>query len=184
MSVALLIPWGSQVQSLAVSLALLGLPSISFTCFNCFVGGSAPPSLGVLGHAFLAFPWPSSAQSLSSFQALPGALPRLSPSWRDGLLQEISTASRTAWSGPSCLVQGGFLSLFVALTLEGLIFLLKALAELGRIDLPAVGISFGLSNGCVGQRSWRTLVLLLFDWQMSLVLSLLNIGGEEIMFYF
>ena len=61
----------------------------------------------------------------------------------DHLLREISMSSRTAWYMPSCLGQGSFLTLFVTFTLEGLIGLLKAIAEIGRLDLPAVGISFG-----------------------------------------
>ena len=49
----------------------------------------------------------------------------------------------TAWFGPSCLGQGGLLTLFVAFSLEELLGLLKVLAELSRIDLTSVGIYFG-----------------------------------------
>ena len=52
-------------------------------------------------------------------------------------------ALKTAWSGPICLRQGGFLTLFFAFLIEKMIVLLKALAELGMIDLPVVGFSFG-----------------------------------------
>ena len=56
---------------------------------------------------------------------------------------ESSMSSQTAWSRPSCLGQGGFLTLFVAFLLEGMFGLLKALAETFRLDIPTLGIYFG-----------------------------------------
>ena len=61
----------------------------------------------------------------------------------DHLRRESSMDSRNAWSTPSCLGQCGFITLLVTFMLEELLGLLKALAEIGRLDLPAVGISFG-----------------------------------------
>ena len=49
----------------------------------------------------------------------------------------------TACSGTYCLGQFGFITLFVKFTLEGMLGPIKDLAELGSIDLPAIGISFG-----------------------------------------
>ena len=43
--------------------------------------------------------------------------------------------------------QGIFLTLFVEFPLEEIIGLIKAIAELGRIDFPAIGIYFGGYNG-------------------------------------
>ena len=105
--------------------------SVSFTCLGFFVRVSALPSLGSLRHAFLVRPWPFLTLFLIAFRALPGAITRLFPSQDNRLRRESSTASRTAWSRPSCLY----------LRLKGLLGLLKALAELGRIDLPAIGFS-------------------------------------------
>ena len=48
--------------------------------------------------------------------------------------------SRNAWSTPSCLGQCGFITLLVTFMLEELLGLLKALAELSRIDFLAIGI--------------------------------------------
>ena len=84
-------------------------------------------------------------------------------------------ALKTAWYGPFCLGQGSFLTLFVAFLFEGMLGLIKALAELGRIDLTAVGISFG----CVGWRFWQTSVLLLVYGQLSMILLLLGVGRRE-----
>ena len=47
-----------------------------------------------------------------------------------------------AWSGPSCLGQGGLLNTFVTFMLEELLGLIKALAEIVRLDFTAVGIAF------------------------------------------
>ena len=92
---------------------------------------------------------------------------------------------QNACYGPYCLGKGGFLTLLVAFTLEGLIGLINALAESGRLDIPTVGIYLARKTGCVGQRSWRTTKFILFDWQLLLVLSLLGVSGEEeIMFKF
>ena len=67
--------------------------------------------------------------------------------------------------------------------LEELLSLIKTLGELYRLDINAVGIYFGCYNGCLGQRSWKIPVLLLFNWQLSMVLLLLGVGGgEEIKF--
>ena len=82
-------------------------------------------------------------------------------------------ALQTAWPWPYWL----------HLHLKGMLGLLKALAELGRLDLPVVGFSFGHYIRCAGRRFWLNPVLILFDWQMLLVLSLLGVGrGEEITF--
>ena len=79
-------------------------------------------------------------------------------------------ASQTAWYVPSCLVQVDFVNLFVSFTLEELLGLLKALAEISRLDIPDVRIYFYCYTGCIGRRSWKTPFLILFDWQMSLLL--------------
>ena len=63
-------------------------------------------------------------------------------------------ALKTAWSGPICLGQGGFLTLFFAFLLEKMIVLLKALAELGRLDLTAVGIYSDCQTGYVYRISY------------------------------
>ena len=97
----------------------------------------------------------------------------------DNILQEISMASQTAWSGIYFLRQGSFLTLFVTFPLERLLGLTKALAEIGRLDLPTVWFSFGRQTGCVGRRSCITPVLILFNWHMSLVLSLIGFGGGD-----
>ena len=52
-------------------------------------------------------------------------------------------ALQTTWYGLSCLGQSGFLTPFVTFLLEVLLELLKALAELGRLDIPVVGFSVG-----------------------------------------
>ena len=68
----------------------------------------------------------------------------------DHLRQESFIPSQIAWSGPSCLGKVGLLTLSVTFLLEGLIGLIKALAELGRFDIPAVGFSFGRYTSCIG----------------------------------
>ena len=50
---------------------------------------------------------------------------------------------KTIVPGLLVLEKVGFLTLFVAVPLEGLIGLTKALSELGGLDLPVIGISLG-----------------------------------------
>ena len=60
----------------------------------------------------------------------------------DYLCRESSMASQTDWYGPSCMGKGGFLTLFVIFPLEGMIVMLKAFAELSRLDLLVLGFYF------------------------------------------
>ena len=62
-------------------------------------------------------------------------------------------ALQTAWYWSSSLEQGGFLALFVAFPLLEMLRLLKYIAELGRIDLPTVGTSFGRQTRYVDRMS-------------------------------
>ena len=72
---------------------------------------------------------------------------------------------------------------FVVLPLKELLGRPEALAELGRLDIQSVGVPSDRQTGGVGRMSCQTPVLLLFDGQLSLVLSLLRVGGgEEIKF--
>ena len=65
--------------------------------------------------------------------------------------------------------------------LGGMLVLIKALEEFGRVDFIAIGISFYCQNGCISCKTCRNIVLLLFKWQLLLVLSLLCIGvGKDI----
>ena len=52
-----------------------------------------------------------------------------------------------------------------------------AIAKLGRLDLPVVGIPSNRHTGGVGCLSCQTHLLLLFGRQLSLVLSLIRVGG-------
>ena len=74
MYVAPPLPWGSQAYSLCASPVLPRLYSISFIIFGFSYGGSTPSSLGVLGQAWLVFPWGYLERFLSAFRALPGEL--------------------------------------------------------------------------------------------------------------
>ena len=79
--------------------------------------------------------------------------------------------------------QGGFLTLFATFLLEEMLGLIKALAELSRRDILTVDIYYGCHTRFVGRRSWKNPILLLFDWQLLLVMSFLGFGGgEEIKF--
>ena len=143
--------------------------NVRYNCHIFFVGVSALPYLGTLGHDFLVCSWPFLTIFLIAFRAIPGAITRIFSPQDDILRQDSSMSSQTAWSRPSCLY----------LHLKGLLGLLKALPELGRLNLPAVGFSFDCYTGYVGRMSWQTPVLLFFDWQLFLVLSLLDLGGGE-----
>ena len=62
-----------------------------------------------------------------------------------------------------------------------LLGLLKVVVELGRIDVLMVGISYDFQTDCIGSRCCKTKQLILFFWQLSLVLSLIWISrGEDI----
>ena len=89
-------------------------------------------------------------------------------------------ASQTDWSLflASSFGQGVLLTLFTDL-FRRLLLLIKALAELSRIYYPSVGNYFYRQTGCVGRRSCITPVLILFNWHMSLVLSLIGFGGGD-----
>ena len=266
-----LIPWGSLARFLGTSLVFPGLHYVCFTCFGFFVKVSALSSLHVLGHAWLACPWPSLERFLSALQVLHGALTLLSPPFgRSSFLGELhgvanrlfqaflleeliglikvftelgrldipyigiyfdfytGCVGRRSWQTPVLTLhvlghawlacpwpslerflsalqvlhgaltllsppfgRSSFLGelhgvanrLFQAFLLEELIGLIKVFTELGRLDIPYIGIYFDFYTGCVGRRSWQTPVLILFDWQMLLVLLLLDVGkGEEITF--
>ena len=74
---------------------------------------------------------------------------------------------------------------FVVLLLEELIRRPQALAELDRIDFKSVGVPSDRHTGGVGRPYCQTTVLLLFDGNLLLVLSLISVGGgEEINFQF
>ena len=111
--------------------------------YDTFDFRSNPSSLGVPGHACLARPWCSLESFLSALRDLPCTLFDSLLIWGNHLLQESLMELRTDWSRPYCLLKGGFLTLFVAFPLKELIGLIKALAELDRLDLPSVGIYFG-----------------------------------------
>ena len=63
--------------------------------------------------------------------------------------------------------------------LEELIGIPQAIDELGRLDIPDVGIPCDCNTGGVGWPSCRTPVLLLFSRQLLLAMSLLRVGGRE-----
>ena len=69
--------------------------------------------MGFLGHACLACPWHFLVRFISAFLALPGALDRLSTSWGNLPLWEISMTSLTAWYWPPCLDRACFLTFFI-----------------------------------------------------------------------
>ena len=105
----------------------------------------------------------------------------VSPCWylihRGGDIHwESSLTSWTAWSRPPWFGQGVFVTLFVILLLKELIGILQELAELRRLDLPAIGIHSDSQTVCIDHKSCQTTTLLLFDRQLSLVLSLLSVG--------
>ena len=85
--------------------------------------------MGVIGHAFLACPSSSLEHFIIAFQGLPGVLTRFSP-----------PLGRPSSSGE---IHGLANRLVRAFLLEYLLGLLKAPAELVRLDLPVVNISFG-----------------------------------------
>ena len=66
---------------------------------------------------------------------------------------------------------------YCAYLIKYMLELLKALAELGRIDFPDISLLYYCHTSCIGRRSCQTTALLLFEWEMSLVLPLLCIGG-------
>ena len=105
--------------------------------------------------------------------------------WGDHLCRDRSMALRTTRSWTSCLGQGGFLTLFATFLLEEMLRLIKTLAELSRRDILTVNIYFDCYNRCVGRRFWTNFILLLFDWQLLLVMMLLGVGGgEDVKFQF
>ena len=53
-----------------LALRVLSIHSVSFSCLGFFGRVYAPPSLGALGHVFLACPWPSLECFLSAFWAM------------------------------------------------------------------------------------------------------------------
>ena len=73
--------------------------------------------------------------------------------------------------------------LFFILLIKELLGISQALAELSRLDPSAVSIPSDCQTGGVGRPSCQTPVLLLFNSELSLVLSFLGVGeGEEIRF--
>ena len=113
MSIAPPLPLGPQALSIVTCLVFPGLRSIRFVSFVFFDGGSAPYFLGALRQAYLACPWHYLARFLGIFQALPGVLFGLSPSWGDHLCLEISMASQTNCSWPLRLDSVCVLNLFI-----------------------------------------------------------------------
>ena len=68
----------------------------------------------------------------------------------------------TTWSWPPHVYKVCFLTLFIELVLGGILVLIKALTELGRIDFPNLGIYSDRQNGYLYQRSCLNPILLLF----------------------
>ena len=67
--------------------------------------------------------------------------------------------------------------------LKELLGLPQAIDKLDRLDLPAVGIPSDRQTRYVDRQSCQTPILLLFDGQLLMVLSLLSIdGGEDMKF--
>ena len=60
-----------------------------------------------------------------------------------------------------------------------MLWLLKALAKISKIDYPSVGVSFNRQTGCICRSSCRTPLLILFELQMSLFLSLISVGEGD-----
>ena len=125
-----------------------------------FLGTLACRVLVVLWRAF----WAHSGRSPTRFPYYhpPGAILFFR---RDQWLQKsIGTCywyPRLDWvfSSPSSLI-----------FIRGLLRLIKVLSELSRLDYLSVEIYPDRQNGCVCWRSCQTPVLLLFDWQLFLVL--------------
>ena len=100
---------------------------------------------------------------LSTSQAFPGTLARVSYSLGDPLLRVMTTSKQKF--APGVLVWTVYVSSpssFISLVV--LVGMLKVLAELHRIDCPSVRISSDRCTGCVVKRSCWTPVLVLFDW--------------------
>ena len=162
---------GNQVM---LYLRVLNLHSVSFTCLGSFVRVSAPPSLGALGHAFLGCPWPSSESFLSAFRALywwplssslPPNLFALSD-WGAAFVSLFLGHDSSFVSVLAHLIGASLASpllrgrLFAGASLKRLLYF-RSSDRMRRSDV--------LSNS----------QLLLFDGQISLVLSLLSVGGRE-----
>ena len=100
-----------------------------------------------------------------------------SPGYFNGLVNRLVMTSLFG--------QGVFSLPFSFIFLGRLIGLLKAIAELIRIYCPAVGIASDCQTRYVARRSCQNPFLLLFDWHLLLVLSLICFSrGEEINFSF
>ena len=72
-----------------------------------------------------------------------------------------------------------YVTLIVVLLLEEVLGRPQALSELSRLDLQYLGVSSDLNTLGIGRPSYQTPVLLLFDEQLLLVLSLLSVGAGE-----
>ena len=121
-----------------VYLVFPGLYYVRFTSFVFFAGGSAPSSMGVLGHAFLACPlrvisvlWRASLAFYRRLLALFTNSILLGTILFSG---RYKMNSQTAWSWSSCMGEGGLLTLFITFPPEEIIGMLKTLAELGLVD--------------------------------------------------
>ena len=97
------------------------------------------------------------------------------------LIWERSMYSWTNRFWTSCLVQGVVITLFFVLPLKEIFGLLKAITELGMINVPSVSI--GIYSDCqtigVGWKSCWTLMPIIFDWPLFLVPLLICFGGGE-----
>ena len=144
-------PWFSLVSILSASSALYFLLEALLHLLWVFSDTLAWRVLGVLRRAFLA----------NSGRYLPRSPDSL-------IIGAILFSGRAQWPrepiGPGLLVWTGFVSSPSSLIFLGeLIGLLKALAELSRLDCPAVGISSDCQNGYVARRLCQTPALLLFN---------------------
>ena len=157
-----------------LALRVLSIHSVSFSCLGFFGRVYAPPSLGALGHVFLACPWPSLECFLSAFWAM---------TWWP--LSSSLTPNLLALSAPGA----AFFRLFLGYDSLFISVLARLLGP--SLAFPVLRFWFfaGASLACLlyfwsSNRMRRSVVLsnshlLLFDGHLSLVLSLLSVGGGE-----
>ena len=130
------LPWGYQTHLFGASLLLPGIHSVRFIHFGFFAGGSAPTSLGVLGHTCLACPWRSLVWFLSSLRALSGTLSGLSHYQGDTILWESSMDSHTAWYWNNHLGWVFLLTLFIDFSWKDWLTLTMLLQNLSVLIVP------------------------------------------------
>ena len=157
-----------------------------FVLLGCFPSprlvGSARPPLRVLITGWLGYICQSAPPPLS---ILPGVSLLIPSPWGDDLHRESSVASWTARFCPSLFWQSVFITIFIIMPLKELLCLPQAFDELGRLDIMKVGVSSDCETLYVDRQSCWNPVLLFFDRQLALVLSLISVGGrEEVKFQF